>query len=68
MEATTALRRTHCAQAILDSGATGHYGSSEGVMIQTATKSDKVVGMANGAPVAASVTATLPYPGLPAQA
>ncbi len=64
LDATTKLRTTQRTQAIIDSGATGHYGSSEGGWIQMATPLDKVVGLADGTPVAASVIAKLPYPNL----
>lgn len=37
-------------------------------MIKSTTQSDKVVGLADGTPVAASVKATLPYPSLPSEA
>lgn len=65
---TTQHRKTQRARAIIDSGATGHYGSSEGEWIQTTTPSHKIVGLADGSPVAASVTATLPYHDLPQEA
>ena len=65
--ATAHQRKTHRGQAIIDSGATGHYGSSEGEWIQTKTPSTNVVGLADGTPVAASVKALLPYPDLPTE-
>lgn len=53
-------------EAILDSGANGHYGSSEGAMIKTTTPSTpEIVGLANGTPKAATVKALLPYNHLP---
>lgn len=61
-------RTAQRARAIIDSGATGHYGSSEGEWIQTTTPSHKVVGLADGSPVATSVQATLPYHNLPREA
>ncbi len=66
-------RKSQRAQAIIDLGATGHYGSSEGEMIKITTQLEKVVGLADGTPVAASVVAasvkaTLPYPSLPSEA
>ena len=68
LAATTQHRTSLQAKAIIDSGATGHYGSSEGEWIQTNTPSHKVVGLADGSPVAASVQATLPYHTLPLEA
>jgi hypothetical protein len=57
-------RRTRSATAILDSGATGHFGSSKGGMIVLPEPSARVVELANGHPITATNKALLPHPTL----
>ena len=61
-------RRTRTAAAILDSGATGHFGSSKGEMIVLPEPSAHVVQLANGHPIMATNKALLPHPTLSTEA
>ncbi len=61
-------RRTRTAAAILDSGATGHFGSSKGEMIVLPEPSARVVQLANGHPIMATNKALLPHPTLSTEA
>lgn len=45
---------------VVDSGATNHFGTTDGGFVSTGEVSNKIIGTANGQPIAATEKAVLP--------